>query len=80
MSIYFNRKEELKAKATKHYKMMEAGMKEETSECVKNTRVYGGDGIAVSSAAKKEYGPDWMQWVRKNHIDATGSVTGGEGA
>lgn len=54
MSIYFNRKEELKAKATKHYKMMEAGMKEETSECVKNTRVYGGDGIAVSSATKKE--------------------------
>ena len=54
MSIYFNRKEELKAKATKHYKMMEAGMKEEISECVKNTKIYGGDGAAVAAVAKKD--------------------------
>ena len=34
--------------------MMEAGFKDEIEECVKNTKTYGGDGIAVAAAAKKE--------------------------
>ena len=54
MSVYFNKKDELKEKAVSHYKMMEASMGEEIAKCVKNTRVYGGDGIAVTSTAKKE--------------------------
>ena len=48
MSVYFNKKDELKEKAVSHYKMMEAGFKNEIEECVKNTKTYGGDGIAVS--------------------------------
>lgn len=31
MSVYFNRKEELKEKANKHYKEMEELLKEETA-------------------------------------------------
>ena len=54
MSVYFNKKDELKEKAVSHYKMMEAGFKDEIEECVKNTKTYGGDGIAVAAAAKKE--------------------------
>ena len=29
MSVYFNKKDELKEKAVSHYKMMEAGFKDE---------------------------------------------------
>ena len=54
MSVYFNKKDELKEKAVSHYKMMEAGFKNEIEECVKNTKTYGGDGIAVAAAAKRE--------------------------
>lgn len=54
MSVYFNRKEELKEKANKHYKEMEELMKEETAECVKNTTVYGGNGESVNAAAKRK--------------------------
>lgn len=54
MSVYFNKKDELKEKAVSHYKMMEAGFKDEIEECVKNTKTYGGDGIAVAAAAKRE--------------------------
>lgn len=42
MSVYFNKKEELKEKAANHTKMMEAGFKEEIDECVKGTKIYGG--------------------------------------
>ena len=38
MSVYFNKKDELKEKAVSHYKMMEAGFKDEIEECVKNTK------------------------------------------
>ena len=54
MSVYFNRKDELKEKAVSHYKMMEAGFKDEIEECVRNTKTYGGDGIAVAAAVKRE--------------------------
>lgn len=58
MSVYFNRKEELKAKASNHYKMMEAGFKDEIAECVKNTKMYGGDGAAVAVTIKREVDRD----------------------
>ena len=60
MSVYFNKKDELKEKAVSHYKMMEAGFKDEIEECVKNTKTYGGDGIAVAAAAKRE---DELTWL-----------------
>ena len=58
MSVYFNRKEELKEKANKHYKEMEELLREETAECVKNTTVYGGNGESVSAAAKRKEDKD----------------------
>lgn len=53
MSVYFNKKEELKEKAANHTKMMEAGFKEEIDECVKGTKIYGGDGAAVAEVSER---------------------------
>lgn len=52
MSVYFNKKEELKEKAANHTKMMEAGFKEEIDECVRGTKIYGGDGAAVAEVSE----------------------------
>ena len=53
MSVYFNKKEELKEKAVSHTKMMEAGFKEEIDECVRGTKIYGGDGAAVTEVSER---------------------------
>ena len=45
--------EELKEKAANHTKMMEAGFKEEIDECVKGTKIYGGDGAAVAEVSER---------------------------
>ena len=58
MSVYFNKKEELKEKAVSHTKMMEAGFKEEIDECVRGTKIYGGDGAAVTEVSERM--PEWI--------------------
>lgn len=54
MSVYFNKKDELREKANKHYKEMEAELHEEIAECVRNTKVYGGNGEAAAAVLKRE--------------------------
>lgn len=74
MSVYFNKKEELKTKAVNHYKEMEASMKEEISECVKNTKIYGGDGVAVAVVTKREDGEESKVKVVVDRLDSVKSM------
>lgn len=43
MSVYFNRRNELKARAEKHTQEVEKNLKKETEECAASTITYGGD-------------------------------------
>ena len=52
MSTYYSQKEALKEKAERHVKTIERNFKNETAECVQNTKIYGGDGATVTKTPK----------------------------
>ena len=70
MSVYFDRKNELKEKALKHTQKMEEQFENEIQKCVENTLVYGEEANPAPVALKRAEGIA----APKVYIDALDSV------
>lgn len=60
MSVYFNKKDELKEKAVSHYKMMEAGFKDEIEECVKIQKLMAVTELQLRRQQKGKMSLTWL--------------------
>ena len=71
MSVYFDRKNELKEKALKHTEKMEEQFENEIQKCVENTLVYGEEANPAPVALKRAEGIA----APKVYIDTLDSVS-----